>query len=202
MTINKEFEQAVLDQDLLMVRIMLKNSLMVDPTQTDFDQRLSYAAARLTALYDEHDGELLQQASALWTEDDLDEQMVAMVQNFSRERVALVKSICRQLYDGRALQPQLQASSAASAASAQVAAGTARPRVQTSGGSRGAYIPRAPRRSGAGPNIRRGAGLAVAGIGVVILGAAIPKTIITVAGVVLAIAGGGLMLKGKPRRFL
>ena len=46
---------------------------------------------------DEHDGEVFK-TSAEWDEDYLNEQMVAVVNNFSAERIDLLKKMVRKLY--------------------------------------------------------------------------------------------------------
>lgn len=108
MVITQEFRQAVQNKDTRMVRIMLKNSLVVDPTFAEFNQMNALAEANIEALYDEHDGELLKSETTAWTKDYMDEQMVQVVYNFSKERINLLKSICRQLYGQRASQIEKQ----------------------------------------------------------------------------------------------
>lgn len=104
MVITQEFRQAVQNKDTRMVRIMLKNSLVVDPTFAEFNQMNALAEANIEALYDEHDGEVLKSETTAWTKDYMDEQMVQVVYNFSKERINLLKSICKHLYGQRANQ--------------------------------------------------------------------------------------------------
>ena len=117
MTITQEFREAVNDKDTRMVRIMLKNSLVVDPTFAEFNQMNALAEANIDVLYDEHDGEVLESDTTTWTKDYMDEQMVQVVYNFSKERINLLKSICSHLYkeradqikkDRKAPEPQIQ----------------------------------------------------------------------------------------------
>ena len=98
MTITKEFIEAVENGKLLRVRIMLKDILLVDPTATKFEEMESFANSRLSNLYDEHDEETLNYDVTAWVEDYLNEQMVAVVNNFSKKRIELLKSMVRHIY--------------------------------------------------------------------------------------------------------
>ena len=102
MAITQEFRDAVKNKDNRMVRIMLKDSLLVDPTFREFNEMLKIAESDITDLYDEHDGEVLKYEESIWTKDYMDEQMVQVVYNFSKERVDLLKRICKHIYRERA----------------------------------------------------------------------------------------------------
>lgn len=108
MIITQEFRQAVQNKDTRMVRIMLKNSLVVDPTFVEFNQMKALAEANIEDLYDEHDDEALKYETTEWTKDYMDEQMVQVVYNFSKVRIDLLKKICRHLYGQRAGQIEKQ----------------------------------------------------------------------------------------------
>lgn len=102
MNISQDFINAVAEKDLMMVHIMLKDSMVVDPTFKEFDTLLVYAENNLEELYDEHDGEVFANDLSAWTKDYLAEQMVNVVTNFSKERVEFLKNICKHLYSARA----------------------------------------------------------------------------------------------------
>lgn len=102
MAVNPEFQKMVNEKNTLMVRIMLKDSLVVDPTFVEFDQLLSAAEAGLPELYDVHDGEVLNCNPQSWTKDYMDEQMVQIIDNFSHERLKLLRDICKHLFSDRA----------------------------------------------------------------------------------------------------
>lgn len=102
MTITQEFRDAVNSKDSRLVRIMLKDSLVVDPTFIEFNEMIKIAEIKITDLYDEHDGEVLKYEISTWSKDYMDEQMVQVVYNFSKERINLLKSICKHLYKDRA----------------------------------------------------------------------------------------------------
>ena len=98
MAVSQEFQTALDDKDIGLVRIMLKDSLVLDPTFTEFGEMLRVAEKSLDSLYDEHDGEELINDSSQWDKDYMDTQMVKVIRNFSRERIELLKNICAHLY--------------------------------------------------------------------------------------------------------
>lgn len=102
MAITEECRQAIKDKDVRMVRIMLTDSFVVDPTFQEFNEMLSLAKAGIPDLFDEHDGEALECDKSSWTKDYMDEQMIKAVRNFSKERIDLLKKICKHLYGERA----------------------------------------------------------------------------------------------------
>ena len=56
--IDRDFKNAVEINDIDLVRMMLKDSLMIDPTGTFFDELFNYAQDRLgNELLEKHDGE-------------------------------------------------------------------------------------------------------------------------------------------------
>ena len=87
MALTSEFKDAVQNQNKVRVRIMLKDSLLLDPSGDNFQQMLDYAKVQMLSLMDEHDGEVFKTADQ-WDETYLNEQMVAVVNNFSEDRLA------------------------------------------------------------------------------------------------------------------
>lgn len=102
MKISQEFISSVAEKDLIMVRIMLKDSMVLDPTFVEFDELISYAESNMEDLYDKHDGEAFPEDITLWTKEFLDNQMVKLLDNFSKERVAFLKKMCANLYSEKA----------------------------------------------------------------------------------------------------
>lgn len=101
MAITKEFQEAVENGKLIRVRIMLKDIMLVDPTMNKFDEMLDYAKIKLNNLFDEHNEEQLNYDNNMWNEAYLNTQMVAVVNNFSRERVELLRNMVKYLYRGK-----------------------------------------------------------------------------------------------------
>ena len=112
MSISNEFKEAVHSKDVLLVHIMLKDSLLMDPTAAQFHERERYASEYLSDLYDIHDGEELVDDINMWDEDYLSQQMVAVVSNFSRERIDLLKRMARHLFKEKAAKIQEERNSA------------------------------------------------------------------------------------------
>ena len=102
MAITNEFAEAVQSENIMRVRIMLKDSLLLDPTAGQFQEMEQYAMEKLGNIYTEHDGEKLNFDVTSWNEDYLNEQMVAVIGCFSKERVELLKSMVRFLYKEKA----------------------------------------------------------------------------------------------------
>ncbi len=102
MAITNEFKEAVDSGKKIRVRIMLKDNMLVDPTMKQFDEMMYYALSKMPDLYDEHDEEVLKQDSSEWNEAYLNHQMVTVVNNFSKERIDLLKNIVKYIYRDKA----------------------------------------------------------------------------------------------------
>ena len=99
MTINDSFKKAVDEKDLLMVKIMLKDSMIFDPSFQEFNALIAYAEKNMPGLYDKHDGEIFNDNKSEWNEDLLDHQQAILIdRNFSRERITFLRKLCRYLY--------------------------------------------------------------------------------------------------------
>lgn len=98
MKFTKEFTDAVEQKNRLRVRIMLKDAFLLDKTGDTFDKMEQYAAERVPELYEAHDEEILLKLPEQWTIDYFNDQMVKVVGNFSRERVALLKKMAAALF--------------------------------------------------------------------------------------------------------
>lgn len=97
MSLTKAFYEAVSSGNILSIRIMMKDSLLVDPTFSDFNE-MNNATRELSGLYDEHDGRELKFDKNAWNDTYLDELMVQIVGNFSHERVQHLKDVVKLLY--------------------------------------------------------------------------------------------------------
>lgn len=101
MALSNEFKEAVEQGKTTRVKIMLKDSLLLDPSCKEFDEMMGYASNKMGSLIEQHDGELLK-PSEDWNEDYLNDEMVAVVNNFSKERVDLLKGIVKKLFANKA----------------------------------------------------------------------------------------------------
>lgn len=98
MLITNEFREAVENNKMTRVRIMLKDSMLVDPTMKQFDGMLDFAKSNISNLFDEHDEEVLKYDHSDWNESYLNNQMVVVVSNFSKERVELLRNMVKYIY--------------------------------------------------------------------------------------------------------
>ena len=93
--------QAIIKKDLESIRIALKNSMMVDPTFKEFDEIDSFIKNRGINIYVRHDGQELNKDQSLWNVQYMNDQMVRVIDNFSKERIAHLKEVCSIVYKDR-----------------------------------------------------------------------------------------------------
>lgn len=99
--VSAEFKSAVSDNRLLRTRIMLKDSLVIDPTFRKFNEMLDYASERIK-LYDPYDGEFLEPDESKWDEEIMNRELGQIVNNFSEMRIVHLKKVI-----GRILRPKI-----------------------------------------------------------------------------------------------
>lgn len=109
MAISNDFKEAVEQNKTTRVRIMMKDSLLLDPTGVKFDEMLQYAKNYNPEIMDSHDGEVFKECEK-WDDDYYDEQMVQVVNNFSTERIDLLKRMA-QSRNKKKNEPENKASS-------------------------------------------------------------------------------------------
>lgn len=96
MALPKAFYEAVESNNIYDIRIMMKNSLLVDPTFSEFEE-MEREVKLIEGLFDIHDGRDFKTDSSLWDEDYMAELMVQVVNNFSLERIKHLKEVVRYL---------------------------------------------------------------------------------------------------------
>lgn len=96
MALTKGFYEAVSSNNILDIRIMMKNSLLVDLTFSEFEE-MEKEAKSVKGLYDEHDGVNFRLDKSLWDDDYMNELMVDVIDNFSPERIKHLKEVVRYL---------------------------------------------------------------------------------------------------------
>lgn len=99
MEVTNTFKEAVRTKEVLKVRIMMKDSLLVDPEFKLFDamRRAADPLDKEGILYDEHDGRSFREESA-WDDDYMHELMVRVIRNFSKERLEHLKEVISKLH--------------------------------------------------------------------------------------------------------
>lgn len=96
MSLTNTFKEAVKSGNIQRIRIMMKNSLLVDPTFREFKE-MENAAASVKGLYDIHDGKEFEMNKQNWNDNYMNKQMVQVVNNFSHERINHIKDIVHYL---------------------------------------------------------------------------------------------------------
>ena len=96
MSLTNTFKEAVKSGNIQRIRIMMKNSLLVDPTFREFKE-MANAAATVKGLYDIHDGKEFEVNKENWDDSYMNKQMVQLVNNFSYERISHIKDIVSYL---------------------------------------------------------------------------------------------------------
>lgn len=168
MAISEEFRDAVEAGNDLRTKIMLTNYMLVDPTFALFDENLAFAKQSFPSLIAAHDGEELVYDISAWNKDYLDKEMTIVVDNFSNERIELLRSMCRTLYSTKAEEIQREQF------------------VSTHGKA-------STRPSGK----QIGTGVAIGGAVAAAVGVMVDQPILTVAGAAAIVAGGVLIFTGK-----
>ena len=96
MALTNAFYEAIKAGNVHRVRIMMKNSLLVDPTFEEF-HAMEKAATSMTGLYDVHDKKEFVSDRSSWNDEYMNMVMVKVISNFSRERIDHLKEVVRYL---------------------------------------------------------------------------------------------------------
>lgn len=101
MNVSVDFEEAVRLGDIIKIRIMLKNSLLMDHTFYTFDQMKSYATSKNVQFMVEPQQKLHKKAEPEWTNDLLNEELVILIREFTEERVEYIKLLIKHIYSSK-----------------------------------------------------------------------------------------------------
>ena len=93
--VSEEFKKWVKDNNKRMIHIALGNYLIIDRSFKLSDESLSYALSKNMDIFVEHDGEKLITDKTKWTQDYLNELLITLPINFSKERYELAKQVAR-----------------------------------------------------------------------------------------------------------
>lgn len=96
MALTNAFYEAIQSGNVRRVRIMMKNSMLVDPTFEEY-RTMEKAASGMEGLYDEHDGKELVEDKDSWNDEYMNRVMVKVLSNFSHERLDHLKEVVRYL---------------------------------------------------------------------------------------------------------
>lgn len=99
MAVTAEFKEAVLKKNLLRVRIMLKDSLLVDTSFKQFDEMIRYAESKLGStiwIDDQEDDDIFSQS-----QEGLNNILAGLVNHFSKRRVKYLKGMIKRKYPSK-----------------------------------------------------------------------------------------------------
>ena len=94
--VGPEFYDAVTKGNKRSARIMMKDSMLTDPSMTDYTQMRSKAST-MKDLYDQHDGREFVTDKSLWNDDLMNKEMVRIVGNYSPEREKHLQEVVQHL---------------------------------------------------------------------------------------------------------
>lgn len=92
------FYDCIKTKNLRRLRIMMKDSLILDRTFKQFNAMEKNVVKELPEIYVDHDGRELKMDKKDWTDDYLNLLLVQVVGNFSHERVNHLKNVIRYVY--------------------------------------------------------------------------------------------------------
>lgn len=90
------FYDAVESGNITLVRVMMKNSLLMDSSFKQFDAMEKHADS-IRGLYDKHDGKEFIKDKTMWNDDYLSKVMTDVLFNFSHERLEHLKVVIKHL---------------------------------------------------------------------------------------------------------
>lgn len=99
--IHPAVKKAIEAGDKLLVRIQVKDMMVLDPTCKTADKILTYAVTKIPDLYDEHeeaDRAKMTNDSSEWDKEYMNMQMVTLVGNFSKERINHLRKVVKHVY--------------------------------------------------------------------------------------------------------
>lgn len=96
MAITNAFNEAVEQRNVRKIRIMMGDSLLVDPTFAEFNQ-MEKLASCVEGLYDQHDGREMNNDKNQWNDEYMNKLLVQVISNFSHERVNHLKDVVHYL---------------------------------------------------------------------------------------------------------
>jgi hypothetical protein len=189
MTVADSIKNAISIGDIKSIRIMMKNSLLVDPTFAEFNE-MSGLVRGVSGLYDLHDGREFEYDKSAWNDDYMNKIMVQVVSNFSHERLDHLKEVVRHLRPVAASHPK----TAQSGGSGYSAPGTPSAQAPSAQAQRGYHEQKQDdQRSGSYRGAKIGAGAAA---GAIVGGVVAGVVVSAVSGAVAIGAAAGAVVGG------
>jgi len=98
MSLTLDYKSAVSSKNLLLVRIMLKDSLLVDKYFIQFTEMIKYAEEMGMDIWTSETGELEKKPIEEWSIELMNLELTRLVNDFTKERVDYCKKIIRKVY--------------------------------------------------------------------------------------------------------
>lgn len=108
--ISREFKSAVVNNNLLRTRIMLKDSFVVDPTFSQLKEMLAYAKQMMPELLVPFDGDILEADSTKWDQEVMNMELAQLVNNFSETRIAHLQKVVSKVMEAEIQKAKAQRS--------------------------------------------------------------------------------------------
>lgn len=97
MAATQAFKDAVRNNNLMGVHIMMTNSMVGDPTFKEFNE-MEKIASTMKDLFVPHDGREFEMDKSKWDEEYLARMQAQLMSNFSKERVEHLKEVVRYVF--------------------------------------------------------------------------------------------------------
>ena len=99
MSVTKEFMQAIEDRNILRIRLMMKNSLLLDTTFNDFRKMESIARNHGIDIWQRTSQSTLPKRKKSWSLDDMNYELTSIVKDFTKEHMQYLMEIIDELYN-------------------------------------------------------------------------------------------------------
>ena len=217
--ISDEFRKNVESGDILTVRSALVDYLIIDRSFKTFDEAFNYASQRID-LIQPYDNNGFVSDSTQWNEAYLNEQKVALMVNFSSERISHIKEVISAIMPSTSITPPRASTPHSSTGKrtgqkkvSETEVINQSPHSSTQTISRSGSQGKSTSRTGTKRTITReipsdpqgkakveegvGVGMIITGAAVATVGAVAEVPILIGTGVIVAVAGVGVAVKGK-----
>lgn len=98
MAVSKEFIEAINEKNVLRIRLMLKNSLLLDTSFRSFWEMVRVAQSNGIEVWMEDSGQPLKRKPGPWTVDDMNYEITAVVNDFTEEHMRYLMDIIGEVY--------------------------------------------------------------------------------------------------------
>ena len=98
MSLTLDYKSAVSSKNLLLVRIMLKDSLLVDKYFIQFTEMIKYAEEMGMDIWTSETGKLEKKPIEEWSIELMNLELTKLVNDFTKERVDYCKKIIKKVY--------------------------------------------------------------------------------------------------------